>query len=205
MSRWIIGARPPLQVALELASAGHHEAAASDGYAMGPDEWLNLTGVDPAQRRPSSIVRIQAPDLADAQRQTARIKAAASGEGYDSSAVIVLVDLEVMIAHDAPTARRELARLDSRLAAPSVPASLRYVGTPTGLAGLVADIHAVHVADGVTLRPLVNSEVLGHIAFRTLPWLGSSGAPLCPEQVEAVRRRALRSGTGRGAQHRQPA
>jgi hypothetical protein len=57
----------------------------------------------------------------------------------------------------------------------------------------------------VTLRPLVNSEVLGHIAFRTLPWLGSSGAPLCPEQVEAVRRRALRSGTGRGAQHRQPA
>ncbi|PPJ12047.1 hypothetical protein C5E51_06960 [Nocardia nova] len=194
-----------MHVALELAGAGHHEAAASDSYAGGPDEWLNLTTADPAQRRPSSIVRIQAPDLAAAQQQTARIKAAAAGEGYDSSAVIVLVDVEVMIAHDAPTARRELARLDCRLTAPSVPASLRYVGTPAGLAGLISDIHAVHVADGVTLQPLVNSEVLGHIAFRTLPWLESSGAPLSAQQVAVVRRRALRARTGRGADHRQPA
>ncbi|MBV7707040.1 hypothetical protein [Nocardia nova] len=205
MSRWIIGARPPLHVALELANAGHHAAVASDGHTTEPDEWLNLTSTDPHRRRPPSIVRIQAPDLAAAQQQTARIRAAATGEGYDSSDVIVLVDVEVMVAYDAPTARRELTRLDGHLTAPSVPASLRYVGTPNGLAGLVADIHAVHVADGVTLRPLINSEVLAHIAFRTLPWLESIGVPLSPQQVAAVRRRALRSGAGRCADNRQPA
>ncbi|MFF3574076.1 hypothetical protein [Nocardia jiangxiensis] len=204
MSRWTIGARPPLQVALELTTVGHHAAAVSNGHSCDPDEWLNLT-VAAAESKPSSVVRIQAPDLTAAQQQTDRLKAAATGQGRDPSTVIVLVDVEVMVAHDAPAARRELARLDSRLQRPSIPTSLRYVGTPEGLAGLIADIHAVHVADGVTILPLANSEVLGHIAFRTLPWLGSIGAALSPEQVAAVRGRAMRYGNGRTADAWQPA
>jgi hypothetical protein len=175
--------RTPVRVAIELAGAGHHPGV--DGPTAAPAGWWDLSAATgPAGS--ASIVRIRATDLIMAAQQTARIKAGAGREGRDPADVTVLVDLEVMIADDAGIARGILAGLDSRVAGP--PASVRYVGTPAGLAGLIADIHTVHVADGVTLLPLVTSQVLAHIMFGTVPELEAAGVPLAAEPVATLRR-----------------
>ncbi|WP_330256077.1 hypothetical protein OG874_16830 [Nocardia sp. NBC_00565] len=186
MSRFGIGSKPAPRIAIELSGSGHHPAAAI-GTAADSDVWVEVT--EPAE---AALIRIQAADLRAAQQQTARIKSAAAVAGRDPAGISVLVDIEVIIAADAPGARQRMARLDEMLDIPWVPRSIHYVGTPTGLAGLIADIHAVHVADGVTLLPLELPEVLGHIAFETLPWLESIGVRMAREQVEYVRRRGLR-------------
>jgi hypothetical protein len=95
-------------------------------------EWVELTsGEQPA-------VRVSAPDLQRAQRATARIRADAP--------VAVVLDITVLVAEDYRSARRGM----SAVAADS-PATVQYVGTLEGLAGLVADIFVAGVADGVTL------------------------------------------------------
>ncbi|KQU07423.1 hypothetical protein ASG56_07920 [Rhodococcus sp. Leaf7] len=93
----------------------------------------------------SDIVRFSAADLSEAQNKYARLKA----DHPDSR---VFVDLDVHIASDARTARRDV------LASETKPRDgvLQYVGTASGLAGLIADIVAVDVADGVILRPIVD-------------------------------------------------
>ncbi|WP_328440164.1 hypothetical protein [Nocardia puris] len=113
----------------------------------------------------------------------------AAGRGPDD--VDVLVDIEVMIATDAPTARRRLAELDSVADGTWRPQTLHYVGTPIGLARLIADIHVVGIADGVTLLPLSLPDVLGHITFETIPWLESLGARICPRGIRMLRERSV--------------
>lgn len=83
-------------------------------------------------------VRITALDLAHARRARARIRAAA---GTDP--VSVILDLTVAVADDFRSARLALGPGDG----------VRYAGTVDGLAGLLADIEAAGVADGVTLLP----------------------------------------------------
>jgi hypothetical protein len=190
MSGFEIRSRSGLHLAVELIGSGHHPALEpAAGCERDAGEWVPLTD-DPDSPSDITAVRVQAPDLQAAQRRTAGIKADAERQGRDPASVVVMIDIEVMIAHDAPSARRELAQLDSRLAAPPAPASLRYVGTPAGLAGLIADLHAVRAADGATLRPLALPKVLGHIAFETLPRLQTLGVPLSGPTVELLRRRA---------------
>lgn len=92
------------------------------------DDWTELTdGAEP-------VVRISAPDLARARR----IRAGVDGD------VAVILDVTVAVGADFRSARRALqvATDDS---------NVRYVGTVLGLAGLIADIEAAGVADGVTL------------------------------------------------------
>lgn len=82
------------------------------------------------------MTRIKAVDLRDAARRAQAVRADGAGEVY--------LDIEVLIDTDAAAAFRALD---------GTPASeaLRYVGTPRGLAGLIADVQRLGIADGVVL------------------------------------------------------
>ncbi|UPW03108.1 hypothetical protein M1C57_15700 [Rhodococcus pyridinivorans] len=167
----------PLRVAVELT--GH----------SGPDYWADLTlgrvGDPPLDLSAdvSNVVRVRAADLREAGKLRDRIRAEAAEEGRDPDSVTVLVDVEIVLASDARTARTrpESTRGEA--------GTLSYVGTPHGLAGLIADIHAVQVADGVTLIPLAAPFTVEYLVDGTLPWLESRGlVEVSPTVVEVLRR-----------------
>ncbi|CRK50176.1 conserved hypothetical protein [Rhodococcus sp. RD6.2] len=170
----------PLHVAVELSGAGRHPAAAAHTDFRIPlglsDYWVELTSstLDLAGD-PDSVVRIRAHDLGEAQRRRDVARARAERDGRDPDSVAVLLDVEVLLADDHRGARRELARLDAGLREPRVPESISYVGTASGLVGLLADIRAAGVADGVTLLPLVLPQVLDRVVDDVLPVLHEQG------------------------------
>ncbi|WP_194293840.1 hypothetical protein [Rhodococcus pyridinivorans] len=173
----------PLRVAVELA--GH----------SGPDYWADLTlgraGDPPLDLSAdvSNVVRVRAADLREAGKLRDRIRAVAAGEGRDPDSVTVLVDVEVVLASDARTARTRRTRRTRPESTRGEAGTLSYVGTPHGLAGLIADIHAVQVADGVTLIPLAAPFTVEHLVDGTLPWLESRGLiEVSPTVVEVLRR-----------------
>lgn len=128
----IISAKP-LRLIIELSDGSLVDLVPLDGVGKN----------SPLDR----VVRIQASDLRATCRQTSHLHTEAAARG---DVVTVLVDIEVGIDHDVHAARRSVANLDS----PRTPETLRYVGTAAGLAGLIADIHALQLADGVALLPL---------------------------------------------------
>ena len=95
---------------------------------------------------PECFARVRAADLRDAQRQSARLRAEAGRQGCT-----VFVDIEVLVDPDAGTAMwpEQLGQTSSAFGS-----ALRYAGTPRGLAGFIADLHTLGIADGVTLLPL---------------------------------------------------
>jgi hypothetical protein len=145
--------------------------------------WIELTAHRGGADGPfDTPLRVQAADLRDAHHKVAAIR---SEMGHE---VPTLLDVEVMIAQDSHSARTSLAILDSALRTMRRPASLLYVGTPTGLAGLIADIHTLGIADGVILRPLVVPGVLSCILDEVLPALYPAGLQPCDDAVDFVRR-----------------
>ncbi len=96
-------------------------------------------------------VRVSAPDLRGAQRLRSRIRAAAMVRGDDPDRLAVIVDLAVAVADDFRSALAALAAAD-------ITSTLSYAGTVSGLAGLIADIIAAGVADGVTLIPITRLD-----------------------------------------------
>ncbi|MGK2904159.1 MAG: hypothetical protein ACSLE7_15050 [Mycobacterium sp.] len=95
------------------------------------EAWRELTsGLGP-------VVRVAAGDLQEARRARARLRG-------DDRAVAVILDVTVAVAGDV---RAAYASLGSDPAGDGV----RYTGTVSGLAGLLADIESAGVADGVTL------------------------------------------------------
>ena len=115
-----------------------------------------------------ATVRIQATDLGQAQLTTKRLRSAEARAGRDPYGLVVLLDLEFLIAPDARTARTELAESNH----PDCSATVRYVGTPRGLTGLISDIRAASFADGVTLIPLVTSVTAAElVSQQVLPLL----------------------------------
>ncbi|MUL46306.1 hypothetical protein FZI85_08800 [Mycobacterium sp. CBMA293] len=121
-------------------------------------------------------MRINATDLRAAQRATADIRHAALLAG-DHHVPVVLVNLEVLIAADVRTAWTEASDMHLQATPPRDGSSLKYVGTPSGLASLLWDIVAAGVADGVTLLPQsVATRAL--IVDRALPVLKQRGVPL---------------------------
>ncbi|TQC44846.1 hypothetical protein EEB14_35030 [Rhodococcus sp. WS4] len=148
-------------------------ACAADGEPL----WLTVA--------PSiETVRVQASDLAEAQSIRTRLRKdhVAAGHGVDSIAVVV--DVRVHISVDARTARKELA------AAPVCSEnSLHYVGTAAGLAGLISDMKAAAVADGVTILPIVTQEcaaVVERIIDDVLPRLETCGSVANSAAVESA-------------------
>jgi hypothetical protein len=99
---------------------------------------------------PVGSVHIRSADLGEARTMCARSRREHEEAGKDASMLAVILELEVQIACEARTARGELAAS----AAPRHE-SVRYVGTARGLAGLIADIKAASVADGVLITPVV--------------------------------------------------
>ncbi|PTR29119.1 luciferase-like monooxygenase [Rhodococcus sp. OK519] len=182
--------RRPLRVAVELSGAGRHPASsriAGNVPLTGPDYWVDLTvGPDALDlaASPAVVHRVQAVDLREAQQTRSRIRAQVAAEGRDPDSVTVLVDIETLIADDSRSARAELALLDETLGVPHQPTTLSYVGTPHGLAGLIADIQAADVADGVTLLPLALPQVLERIVDGTLPWLERRGLAVASDTVD---------------------
>jgi hypothetical protein len=121
-----------------------------------------LSGV----RLPECFARIRAADLRDAQRQSARVRADAGADGCT-----VFVDVEVLVESDARAALHAAEQLGPA-------ATLRYFGTPHGLAGFIADLHTLGIADGVTLIPLRAADSAQHIINDVLPMLGVDTARL---------------------------
>ena len=97
------------------------------------ETWTELTDGD------EPTARISASDLAQARRIRSGLKS-------EDEALSVILDVTVAVAGDYRSARCSLT-----VAGPE--AEVRYVGTVDGLTGLIADIEAAEVADGVTLIP----------------------------------------------------
>lgn len=85
-----------------------------------------------------------------------------------TDAVRAVLDIEFLIALSARDARAEYRRrgLDADSAT-----TVQYVGTPQGLAGLIADIGAAGVADGVVLTGLDDGKSTELLSSTTLPRL----------------------------------
>ncbi|HET8993400.1 MULTISPECIES: hypothetical protein [unclassified Rhodococcus (in: high G+C Gram-positive bacteria)] len=183
-----------------ISSAESLRVAVEFVDGSGPDVWADLTvdrdggGPLDLSAAPRTVVRVRAADLREARKLRDRARADASAEGRDPDALTVLVDLEVIVDLEARVARRRAQ--DAWRRAGGGAAGLSYVGTPTGLAGLIADIHAVKVADGVTLIPVAGGITVDNIVDGTLPWLESRGLiEISPSSAELGRRFA--AGRGR--------
>jgi alkanesulfonate monooxygenase SsuD/methylene tetrahydromethanopterin reductase-like flavin-dependent oxidoreductase (luciferase family) len=124
-----------------------------------------------AVRLPECFARIRVADLQGAQRESARLRAEADQQGCT-----VFVEIEVLVDRDARTAISAAEQL-GQASSPS-DSVLRYIGTPQGLAGYIADLHALGIADGVTLLPLRASEKSDRIINDVLPLLGLDVARL---------------------------
>jgi hypothetical protein len=117
-------------------------------------------------------VRVRAADLREATRKAAAIRAENRAAGGANAPVYL--DIEVIVERDTASAFRAL----DDLAEPDSPAArpLRYVGTPRGLAGLIADIQRLGIADAVVLVPVGSSRVTELMLEELAPGLGISAA-----------------------------
>lgn len=113
---------------------------------------------------PADPIRVRGADLGRAARRV-------SAARLDNPGCDVVLDIEFVIAADAKSAR---ALAPAAQESPD-DQTLLYVGTPAGLAGLVADIYAIGIADGAVLIPiagegstLIHSSVLPILETMTL-------------------------------------
>ena len=116
---------------------------------MADESWSELTS------GPAPVVRVCADDLQQAQRARARLRG-------DDGDVAVILDITVAVAGDVRAAYASLG---------SDADGVRYAGTVSGLAGLIADIETAGVADGVTLvgvTPRQDLAELGHTVLSLL-------------------------------------
>lgn len=170
-----------LHVAVEMVATGHHPAAVdtlASTEVAGTSQWIRLASSSTChQEAPDSsenVERIRAADLGEVRSIYRRLAKETLAAGASTSRPPILVDIEVLIAPQAQQARRLCAELEHRV--PTKPSTLRYIGTPVGLAGLIADIGTAGVAEGVTLLPLIlPADVLEQIVTTTIPWLQSHG------------------------------
>jgi len=108
------------------------------------------SGPGRTEARSSAVRRIRQPELRGGIKARAALRAGWQQLGEDPADLVVALEIDVVIAEDAATARAELLRLgESRFGD-----TVRYVGTANGLLTLIADIYTAEVADAVILRPL---------------------------------------------------
>ncbi|WP_164478552.1 hypothetical protein [Mycolicibacterium stellerae] len=166
-----------LRVALALNSSGHHPAATTETVA---ERWIEL-GASRAAIGP--VVRVSATDLRDAARRARALRADAARQAI--AAPVIFLEVGVLIDPEPRRALRALARLDRET---DQTASLRYVGSPRGLAGFAADIHALDIADGIAVLPLTMPGSATHVIDGLLEALAEMGFESAPEAVGAARR-----------------
>lgn len=146
--------RPELLVAID---GGQH-----------PIAW---SGPRPVDAQASVVRRIRQPELRGGIKERAQLRASWQQLGDDPADLVVALEIDVLIAADAATARAELLELgESRFGD-----TVRYVGTATGLLTLILDVYTAEVADAVILRPLdaaaTGSRSAELIADQVLPRL----------------------------------
>ncbi|MFT3899923.1 MAG: hypothetical protein QM728_06735 [Gordonia sp. (in: high G+C Gram-positive bacteria)] len=122
------------------------------------DSWVPLT---PATE--TEVERLRAPTLRDAAHHTAR------------SDRQVYIDVDVFLSDSVGAAFCGLARVRPGWAPGRADESLVHAGTPATLAGLLWDIGAARVADGVTLRSAAPGVAVERILAEVLPLLASRG------------------------------
>lgn len=136
----------------------------------GDDHPLAWSGPRPTEAPSSVVRRIRQPELRGGIKERAALRAGWQELGDDPADLVVALEIDVVIAEDAATARAELLRLgESRFGD-----TVRYVGTANGLLTLILDIYAAEVADAVILRPLDQGQGGGSvklIADKVLPGL----------------------------------
>lgn len=115
------------------------------------EAWSELTS------GPEPVVRVAAGDLQQARRTRDRLRG-------DDGEVAVILDVTVAVAGDV---RAAYASLGSDVSTRGV----RYAGTVSGLAGLIADIETAGVADGVTLVGGTSTADLAEIGRTVLTLL----------------------------------
>lgn len=106
--------------------------------------------------------RIRGVDLADIARKSVNRR-------RDQPDVDVVADIDIVIAAEARTAR---AMLDASFDE-TRERTLLYVGTPSGLASLITDIHALGIVDGAVLIPRTTQAAI-LIRDAVLPLLQTS-------------------------------
>ena len=108
-----------------------------------------VTGTEVAWVAPADPVRVRGADLGEVARR-------ASAARRDHPHSDVVVDIDFVIAHDARSARA------LTLAGGDEPdrQTLLYVGTPAGLAGLIADIHALNILGTGEVRVVAPKTLL---------------------------------------------
>jgi hypothetical protein len=136
-----------------------HEGAAASLHRSRPELLVAIDGDDnpiawsgprPRDAHAATIRRIRQPELRGGIRERAQMRAVWEQLGNNPADLVVALELDVLIADDAATARAELLRLgESRFGD-----TVRYVGTARGLLTLILDIYTAEVADAVILRPL---------------------------------------------------
>jgi hypothetical protein len=124
------------------------------GVAYGDTVWLNDA--------PGEVVRVRAEDLRALADRVGAVRHEHPGRD-------VVVDIDVVIAGEAREARAALAKAGI----PPDHDTLRYVGTATGLAGLVTDLYALGITDGAMLILLLGEETLALIRDVVVPELAS--------------------------------
>ena len=123
------------------------------GVAYGDTVWLNT---------PGELIRVRAEDLRELAQQVTTVRQQHPGRD-------VVVDIDVVIAGEARWARAALAKAGG---APKH-GTLLYVGTATGLAGLVADLYVLGLTDGAMLIPLLGEDMPALIRDEVLPELAT--------------------------------
>jgi len=108
-------------------------------------------------------VRIQAADLREASRRAQAARSELLARGEDPT---VYLDVEVVIDRTAAAAHR----LDESRTGAAM--SVRYVGTPRGLAGLISDVQTLGIADGVCLVTADESRVVAMMLDELAPGVG---------------------------------
>jgi hypothetical protein len=115
------------------------------------EAWSELTS------GPEPVVRVAAGDLQQARRARTRLRG-------DDGEVAVILDVTVAVAADVRAAYASLGHGEST-------GGVRYAGTVSGLAGLIADIETAGVADGVTLLGATSTANLAEIGRTVLTLL----------------------------------
>lgn len=136
-----------------------HSARTATTTEWGADSTDGLVLLFPrAASASAEITVVRVPDLVTAQRERRRIQ-----RGDPRS--VVLLEVEAVVAQTFRQAREAAAD------APQPASTVRYIGTSAGLGGLIADISATDLADGVLLTPLGTALTPDLVVEEALAWL----------------------------------
>lgn len=141
----------------------------------GDNHPIAWSGPRPADADASVVRRIRQPELRGGIKERAQLRAGWQELGGNPADLVVALEIDVLIADDAATARAELLRLGASRFGDTV----RYVGTAQGLLTLILDVYTAEVADAVILRPIDAAAPDGSaalIADQVLPRLRERAA-----------------------------